>query len=637
MSDLYAGLRWLPETPADFEARLRAIEWHGDGAGRSVKALVTHALDENRLHKVAGALRKARAAGHSLHPLAPVALGVIANGTTDLVCTAISGTAPRFGMAVECVTGAYDQGIQDALDPASAINVAHPRAVLVALDWRGLGLALRSSGGPAHDPGEAVEAARTRVATIRRGIRDHAGATCIVQNLAPPPERVFGSLDRNVAGSLAATIDAVNRAIAVDLAGSGDVLLDVEGLAATVGLARWHAPHEWHLAKLPCATALLPLYADHVCRLLAALQGRSKKCLVLDLDNTLWGGVIGDDGVAGIRLAQGDAEGEAYLAFQEYVLALRDRGVVLAVSSKNDDAVARAPFREHPDMRIRESHIAVFQANWNDKPTNLVAIASELALGLESLVFVDDNPFERELVRQALPDVAVIELPEDPALYARTLSASGVFELAALSADDLNRASYYEGNARRAGLRSGVVDLDEYLASLDMHITFAPFDAVGRTRIAQLVNKSNQFNLTTRRYTEAEVEALEADATGLTLQVRLEDAFGDNGMISVVICRAVAGATWEIDSWLMSCRVLGRKVEQMVLHELLRQAAARGITELVGTYLPTGRNGLVQEHYARLGFSGVETAADGGTTWRLTVAEASVVPPPMRVTRIGLA
>jgi FkbH-like protein len=631
-SELFTQLRWLPRAPSDFEARLKALDPRSASAGAELQWLASHSLDDNRLAKVARLLGRARATGGVLS-LTPYRLGILTNSTTDFLLSAITGTGPRFGLNVECIAGPYGQGLQEALDPASRLSGARPAAVLIGLDWRGLGLRL-TTGGAAMET--MVESARAHVNAIRDGIHANTGAVCIVQNLAPPPERIFGSLDRTVASSLDSVIDATNRAIAADLQGSPDVLFDVDGLAATVGVANWHSPSEWNLAKLPFASEMLPLYADHLCRLLAALNGKSRRCLVLDLDNTIWGGVIGDDGLAGIRLAQGDAEGEAYHAFQEYVLNLRDRGVVLAVCSKNDDAIARSPFRGHPEMRLKESHIAVFQANWNDKPSNIAAIARELSLGLQSLVFVDDNPFERELVRKALPEVAVVELPEDPALYARTLSASGLFELTTLSTEDLSRASMYEANARRAELQQAVGNLEEYLASLDMEIVFEPFDEMGRARIAQLINKSNQFNLTTKRYSEGDVTTMMADPECFTLQVRLIDRFGDNGMISVIVCRGVHAAEWQIDTWLMSCRVLGRGVERMVLRELLGSAAAAGATALIGAFIPTERNGLVEQHYAKLGFALVERAPSGATTWRLPVEGTVVSPAPMRVTRIGL-
>ena len=348
----------------------------------------------------------------------------------------------------------------------------------------------------------------------------------------------------------------------------------------------------------------------------------------------MWGGVIGDDGLEGIKIAQGDATGEAHLAVQQMALALRQRGIVLAVSSKNTDEVARTPFRQHPDMLLKESHIAVFQANWNDKATNIKAIAEELSLGLDAMVFLDDNPMERDLVRRMLPQVAVPELPDDPATYARTLAAAGYFESVAFSKEDRERAAMYQSNADRVALQNQAGDIDSYLASLEMQIEFAPFDRTGRARISQLINKSNQFNLTTRRYSEAEVAAAEEDPQAFTLQVRLVDRFGDNGMISVIICRLGGPDTWEIDTWLMSCRVLGRKVEAMVLREILAQAQQAGMKRVVGVYRPTEKNALVREHYQKLGFSLI-AEADGVTRWEM---DSSVQIPlaPMTVRRVGM-
>jgi FkbH-like protein len=279
-------------------------------------------------------------------------------------------------------------------------------------------------------------------------------------------------------------------------------------------------------------------------------------------------------------------------------------------------------------MLLKLEHIAVFQANWNDKATNIQAIADELSLGLDAMVFLDDSPIERELVRRLLPQVAVPELPEDPADYARTLAAGGYFEAVTFASEDSNRAGFYQDNAKRATLQKQVNGLDAYLASLDMTITFQPFDAMGRARIVQLINKSNQYNLTTRRYTDPEVTEAENDPEVLTIQVRLVDMFGDNGMISVVICRPGEPGTWEIDTWLMSCRVLGRRVENMVLREMLNRARIAGIRKLLGVYRPTDRNKLVVDHYAKLGFTKVEEDTTGLTRWQLLVEGAN--PEPRR-------
>jgi FkbH-like protein len=309
---------------------------------------------------------------------------------------------------------------------------------------------------------------------------------------------------------------------------------------------------------------------------------------------------------------------------------------VIAVSSKNHDEVARKPFKDHPEMLLKEDHLAIFQANWSDKASNITAISEELALGLESFVFLDDNPAERNIVRQTLPQVAVPELPADPAYFGRVLLASGYFEAVALSDEDRKRAAFYQDNARRVALQKNVADIHAYLISLDMVMTVQPFDEIGRARIAQLISKSNQFNLTTRRYTEIEVAEAEADRNCMTLQIRLADTFGDNGMICVIICRR-QGRDWHIDTWLMSCRVLGRRVEEATLQEILFQARRAGIDSLIGTYRPTERNSLVEKHYEKLGFTLLEKKDDGTTVWRMDVASASEVDLPMKIRRLGFA
>jgi FkbH-like protein len=365
-------------------------------------------------------------------------------------------------------------------------------------------------------------------------------------------------------------------------------------------------------------------------RLLGAIRGKARKCLVLDLDNTVWGGVIGDDGLEGIKIGQGSAAGEAHLAVQQLALELNQRGVILAVSSKNDDDVARLPFRQHPDMLLKESHLSVFQANWDDKASNLEAIAAALNIGLDALVFLDDNPAERAQVRAALPMVAVPELPADPAWYPWMLSAAGYFEAVSFSDEDRLRASSYASDAGRAQVQAKARDLGDYLASLDMAVEMKPFDEHGRQRIAQLINKTNQFNLTTRRYTEAEVATAQADPDVFTLQVRLTDRFGDLGMIGVVIARPVVeegGLAWDLDTWLMSCRVLGRRVEEAKLAAVVEAARAAGARRLLGLYRPTAKNNMVSDFYAKLGFVLEGEDADGTRRYALEVA--GYAPPAL--------
>jgi len=315
--------------------------------------------------------------------------------------------------------------------------------------------------------------------------------------------------------------------------------------------------------------------------------------------------------------------GEAYAAFQGYAASLARRGVILAVCSKNDEANALEPFDKHPEMVLRRGDIACFAANWNDKATNLREIAGCLNIGLDSLVFADDNPAERAIVRRELPMVAVPELPEDPALYASCLAAGGWFEAARLTDEDRERSGQYQANLRRDAMRTSVTDIGGYLQSLDMELRWSRFDRVGLSRIVQLINKTNQFNLTTRRTTDAEVAALIADPHALTLQMRLLDQFGDNGIIALVHGH-LAGPDLVIDSWLMSCRVLGRGVEEATLGLIATEAACLGAARLLGEYRPTPKNGMVRDHYAKLGFTPLDAGPDGGTRWTLQL------PAPIR-------
>jgi len=382
-----------------------------------------------------------------------------------------------------------------------------------------------------------------------------------------------------------------------------------------VGRDNWIDSVRFHEAKTPFRIELGALVADHLCRTIAAMTGKSCRALVLDLDNTLWGGVVGDDGVSGIRLGQNSAEGEAYADFQRFIMNLRRRGIVLAVCSKNTDAIAREPFRIHPEMLLKEEHIAVFQANWLDKASNLKAIAEALDLGLESVAFADDDAAERERVRQELPLVSVPEIGSEPAFYAARIADSGVFEHLLLTADDRARAENYQHRAAGAELKARIGNYGEYLDSLKMTLSVSRFDAIGRARIVQLINRSNQFNLTTRRYGEIEIREFEENAKGiLCWQVRLDDRFGQHGIVGVVIVR-MAPQIWTIDTWLMSCRVLSRGIEETLMNLLMAEAREAGVETITGEYLATPRNALVADFYRRLGFSPAENEARSAGTW----------------------
>jgi FkbH-like protein len=621
MINLHEDLAWLPRAPEDFGVNLRLAK-----TGYDLRVLAGIALNENQLQKLANQLRRLQTAQADLNELTPLTIGILSNATTQTITPALIGTALRFGLLLDIVEAEFDQIAQEAFSADSAFASRPLHAILVSLDHRGL--PFKPCPGDHQTAQQMVTDCVAYIKSIVGAVQAKSGARVILQNIvAPAGHDLLGSFEGRLPGTVSWIISRINIELD-DLASNNCLILDVVGLAGTVGIENWHDPTLWNMAKMPFAQRYLPIYAEYVCRILAATQGKSRRCLILDLDNTLWGGVIGDDGVEGILIGNGDPTGEAHLELQQTILALRARGIVLAVSSKNDEAVARVPFQQHPDMLLKESDISVFQANWQDKASNIQAIAQALSLGLESMVFLDDNPAERLQVRQALPQVAVPELPTDPAFYAQTLVAAGYFEALGFFEEDKKRADFYQGNAKRAQVLSQTTDMNAYLDSLMMQITLAPFDAVGRARIVQLISKSNQFNLTTKRYSDHEVQALEVDNGVFTRQVRLKDTFGDNGMISVVICKMLA-QVWEIDTWLMSCRVLGRRVEEAVLQEIITHALAAGAKKLRGVYLPTGRNTIVKQHYQKLGFTKVHESSDA-EQWELTIADYASKTLPMQ-------
>jgi FkbH-like protein len=625
---LIIDLDWLLPAPADFRDRLKAVRAAraaGEAVEERLHALACHRLDLNQLSQLGRAAREVERP----EALAQLRLGLVGAGTLDLLADAIAGSAVRHRVLATVVTGDYGNAVRDCIDADRSLRRLDLDALLIAIDHHMLGLAQPRLS--IADAEAAVADALATVAAMVEGAGKVVRGSILVATLVPPVEALFGSYDLVEAGSVAAMVAAVNTGLVAMARAESIMLVDFAGLAAVVGRDHWHDPRQWHLAKLMIGPEALPLAGEAVARVLAAVRGTTRKCLVLDLDNSLWGGVIGDDGVDGIVIGQGSAVGEAFVTVQQLALQLRQRGIILAVCSKNDEDVARAPFREHPDMVLREEHVAVFVANWGDKATNLRAIAAALNIGLDALVLFDDNPAERAQVRRELPMVAVPEIGDDPALYPRLLAGAGYFEAVAFAEDDRVRADAYRANAERAAF-AGTSDMATYLQSLDMVAELRGFDGVNRARIAQLINKSNQFNLTTRRYAEPEVAAMAADPALVTLQVRLADRFGDNGMVSVVILRA-EGTAMAIDTWLMSCRVLGRRLEEAVLAELVAAARARGADRLIGRYRPTAKNAMVAGHYETLGFVLVTRHDDGGSDWRLDLADWSAPDLPIRIDR----
>jgi FkbH-like protein len=434
-----------------------------------------------------------------------------------------------------------------------------------------------------------------------------------------PYERVFGNFDVQAPQTLYASVSRLNLALAKAASAMSSVnIVDVEGISSEVGRAGWFDDRLWNMTKAFCRLEHLPLVCQSVADIVLTLMGRIRKCVVLDLDNTLWGGVVGDLGHLGVEIgAHGD--GEAFFHFQSYLLELKRRGIILAVCSKNELENAVRPFEENPDMVLRRNDIAVFVANWDNKADNIRTIRERLNIGLDSMVFVDDNPFERNLVRELVPEVIVPEMPEDPADYVRYLSTLNLFETTSFSAEDARRADQYKEEADRLELRASVTDVSEYLRSLEMKIKVARFDAENLVRIAQLTQRSNQFNLTTERLNEDQCRALMLDVEGWTpLYASLSDRFGDHGLISVVTLEHGPEAL-RISNWLMSCRVLSRGVEDFVLGKVVEVARKLGVPRINAEYIPSAKNGMVRDFYARMGFEEVSNE-NGRTQWVLEPA-----------------
>ena len=393
---------------------------------------------------------------------------------------------------------------------------------------------------------------------------------------------------------------------------------DINYEAASYGMAEWSNPFYWHMYKYALAVPAIPFTAYGVATIIKSIFGKNKKVLALDLDNTLWGGVIGDDGPENIEIGQETALGQTYSEFQAYVKDLKGIGTLLTVISKNNEDVARSGF-ERPDSVLKVEDFVSFKANWEPKDQNLLAEASELNLLPESFVFVDDNPAEREIVRQSIPGAAVPEINRVEN-YIQILDHAGYFEPTKLSEDDLKRNEMYLENAKRNHAQLAFTDYGEYLKSLEMKGTIKPFQDLYMSRIAQLSNKSNQFNLTTRRYTQAEVEETAKDGRHITLYGKLEDKFGDNGVVSVVI-GDIKGTELHIDLWIMSCRVLKRDMEYAMMDQLVKDAQDRGLQSIYGYYYPTAKNAMVRDFYSTLGFEKISEDEAGNTCWKFDLTK----------------
>jgi FkbH-like protein len=611
-------MSWLPIAP-DFRGDLRAALDTAKPTDclenlASLAAYRLGFLETVQLDRALGRLSLKEAPGFS-----PIRLAVLASSTVDHLSPAIRVAGLRRRLLIDVHIGAYGHYRQDLLDPTASLHQFAPQSMLFSLTAQEAiaGVPLTATVA------EVDETIATFIGELRslwRRAREICNAAIIQQTFIDVTEPLFGSYDRFVPGAPARVVARLNDRLCEAVAQDGVVLLDVARASERDGIDAWFDAGRWLQGKLEIAPQAAPLYGDFAARILAAQRGLSKKCVVLDLDNTLWGGVIGDDGIEGIVLGQGSAAGEAHLALQCYAKQLKERGVILAVCSKNDAGIAEAAFNDHPEMLLRRSDIAAFLANWDDKAQNLKVIADRLNIGIDSLVFVDDNPVERARVRQSLPMVAVPELPEDAAQYVRCLADAGYFEAVAFTFEDRNRAEQYAANAEREALHSSAQSIDEFLRALKMSVVFGPFTVVDHARIVQLINKTNQFNTTTRRYTSEEIASLTNPPSALTLQFRLLDRIGDNGLVSAMILRPSSDYddVLEIENWVMSCRVFGRQLEFEAMNIAVEAARQRGARALVADYIATPKNNVISALYPSLGFAAVNGTA---TRWLLNLAD----------------
>ncbi len=541
-------------------------------------------------------------------------LALLSDAATQQFIPVLRAILDRSGFAADIYEGSFDAIELEAYDAQSRLYSFDPDAIVILNATQALhaSFAKRRTSASVF-----IDETLKRITTVWSAIQLNSRATVIQSTFARPRERYFGSYDLKVPESFYSVALSLNAGIAKCAREHKGVLLhDVDGVASLVGRMHFFDDRFWDLSKTFCSLDFLPHVAQSLADVLVAMQGRGIKCVILDLDNTLWGGVIGDDGLAGIAL-NAHGEGEGFYRLQLFLRELLRRGIILAVCSKNDEANAVLPFESHPAMVLRREDITVFVANWNDKAENIKAIRENLNIGFDSMLFLDDDPFERNLVRKLLPDVIVPELPADPSEYVRFLSELNLFETTTVSDEDSRRVELYKLEAKRRVTAANYASIDEFLQSLEMRIIVSRFDPFHLPRIAQLIQRSNQFNVTTRRYSEAECARMMEDHSILPLYVKLSDKLGDHGLISVVILQ-VQGEDLCIRDWLMSCRVLSRGVEQHVMNEIFRYAAKVGATQVIGFYFPTPKNEMVRELYRQFGFSPV-LEADASTKWSLSV------------------
>jgi FkbH-like protein len=545
----------------------------------------------------------------SLALLPALNIAVLRNVVVEPIEPYLRHLAYRIGLNARCEFNEYDNVVQEAVAGQKGILTGKTDCVLVVLMLENLSwpLARGFAGLSADEIEREMTRLRSLITSILAGVRKQTSGLVLWSSFETPLQPSLGIADYQQSGGQTACIRALNEFLRERLGTERSAyLLDMNACRARVGAAQFYDPRYWHIAKAPYSRSALEEIANEAFKYIRPFVGKAKKCLVVDCDNVLWGGTIGEDGLPGIRIGT-THPGSGYYELQQEMLNLYHRGVLLALCSKNNEDDVWEVFDKHPDMLLRREHIAAAQINWQDKVSNLKRIATDLSLGLDSFVFFDDSPFEVEQVRQYLPEVDVVHLPEKESVTYRDILASGAwFDTLTISAEDKERGAMYRAESSRKELQSQSVDLATYYASLSMVVEIRLADDLSVPRVAQLTQKTNQFNLTTRRYSEAEIQALREDPSADVIHMRLKDRFGDSGLTGVCILR-YEDARARIDSFLLSCRVLGRGVEDAFLVQCLKRARDKGCTVAIGEFVPTAKNGQVSEFYTSRSFSPVNS------------------------------
>ena len=611
MSDLRKEVDSLISSGSAAAARLRLAELWRKESGPATAAFLTSRFEQLR-DKLA---------------LRPCRLAFLRSFTVEPAIPLLRASAFLRGIDLSVHLGDFNAYAQDILDEGSSLYRFAPDAMILAVRTADVAPDLWQEFADLSPEvaGKASRRVGNSFAQWIRAFRERSQAALIVHNLEQPSRPACGVLDAQNESSQAAAIQQINDAIRRAAAEHrGEYVLDYDGLVARHGRLRWKDERKWLTVRMPIAADQLLALSREWMRFLAPLTGKIAKALVVDLDNTLWGGVIGEDGMTGIKC---DAEypGAAYQALQRVMLDFSKRGILLAICSKNNPDDAMEALNSHPGMLLRPKHFAAMRINWSDKAQNLREIASELNIGIDSLAFLDDNPVEREQVRAALPEVTLIELPDDPLEYAATLRECAAFERLTLSAEDQQRTAFYAEQRERSEAEQNFQSKEDFYRFLEQEAEIAPVLPATLARIAQLTQKTNQFNLTTRRYTEQQIADMAERPEWQVSSMRVRDRFGDHGLVGVAITHD-QGDVCKIDTFLLSCRVIGRTVETALLSYLAECAAVRGRRHLSGWFLPTKKNLPAKDFYAQHEFQ-LEQQTSEGSWWTLDLQRQSVACP----------